>query len=82
MLTDSDIDGDASFSMTLTELSTAAQFNIGVKILILNNEEQGDTIYSVIIVYLKAPQLTDIRRHGHAMAIAFLRGQICAHSPK
>ena len=27
--------------MTLTELSTAAQFNIGVKILILNNEEQG-----------------------------------------
>ena len=36
-----DIDGDASFSMTLTELSTAAQFNIGVKIIILNNEEQG-----------------------------------------
>jgi acetolactate synthase-1/2/3 large subunit len=36
-----DIDGDASFSMTLTELSTCAQFNIGVKILILNNEEQG-----------------------------------------
>ncbi|KAA8566890.1 hypothetical protein EYC84_009987 [Monilinia fructicola] len=26
-----DIDGDASFNMTLTELSTAAQFNIGVK---------------------------------------------------
>lgn len=36
-----DIDGDASFGMTLTELSTAAQFNIGVKIIILNNEEQG-----------------------------------------
>ncbi|KAG7005832.1 acetolactate synthase catalytic subunit [Physcia stellaris] len=36
-----DIDGDASFSMTLTELSTAAQFNIGVKIIVLNNEEQG-----------------------------------------
>ena len=36
-----DIDGDASFSMTLTELSTAAEFNIGVKVLILNNEEQG-----------------------------------------
>lgn len=36
-----DIDGDASFSMTLTELSTAAEFNIGVKIVILNNEEQG-----------------------------------------
>lgn len=36
-----DIDGDASFSMTLTELATAAEFNIGVKIIILNNEEQG-----------------------------------------
>ncbi|KAK9340200.1 hypothetical protein LIPSTDRAFT_115 [Lipomyces starkeyi NRRL Y-11557] len=36
-----DIDGDASFNMTLTELSTAAQFNIGVKAVVLNNEEQG-----------------------------------------
>jgi acetolactate synthase-1/2/3 large subunit len=36
-----DIDGDASFAMSLNELSTAAQFNIGVKIIILNNEEQG-----------------------------------------
>ena len=36
-----DIDGDASFNMTLTELSTANQFNIGVKVIILNNEEQG-----------------------------------------
>jgi acetolactate synthase-1/2/3 large subunit len=36
-----DIDGDASFNMTLTELSTAGQFDIGVKIIVLNNEEQG-----------------------------------------
>jgi len=36
-----DIDGDSSFSMTLTELSTAAEFNIGVKVIVLNNEEQG-----------------------------------------
>ncbi|KAK9461151.1 thiamine diphosphate-binding protein [Lipomyces oligophaga] len=36
-----DIDGDASFNMTLTELSTAAQFNVGVKVIVLNNEEQG-----------------------------------------
>ncbi|OJJ80793.1 uncharacterized protein ASPGLDRAFT_69236 [Aspergillus glaucus CBS 516.65] len=36
-----DIDGYASFAMTLTEMSTAAQFNIGVKVIILNNEEQG-----------------------------------------
>jgi len=36
-----DIDGDASFGMTLTELSTAVQFNIDVKVIVLNNEEQG-----------------------------------------
>jgi acetolactate synthase-1/2/3 large subunit len=36
-----DIDGDASFSMTAMELSTAAQFGIGVKVLVLNNEFQG-----------------------------------------
>ncbi|KAK3668474.1 Acetolactate synthase, mitochondrial [Elasticomyces elasticus] len=36
-----DIDGDASFLMTQTELSTAAEFNIGVKVIVLNNEEQG-----------------------------------------
>lgn len=36
-----DIDGDASFSMTAMEMATAAQYNIGVKILLLNNEFQG-----------------------------------------
>ncbi|PLB49736.1 acetolactate synthase [Aspergillus steynii IBT 23096] len=36
-----DIDGDASFSMTLSELLTARQSNIDVKAIILNNEEQG-----------------------------------------
>jgi thiamine pyrophosphate-dependent acetolactate synthase large subunit-like protein len=36
-----DIDGDASFSMTAMELATAKQFNIGVKVLVLNNEFQG-----------------------------------------
>lgn len=36
-----DIDGDASFSMTLMELSSAVQANAPVKICILNNEEQG-----------------------------------------
>jgi acetolactate synthase-1/2/3 large subunit len=36
-----DIDGDASFNMTMTEMSTAVQFDIGVKIIVLNNEEQG-----------------------------------------
>jgi acetolactate synthase-1/2/3 large subunit len=36
-----DIDGDASFSMTAMELATAVQYDIGVKVLILNNEFQG-----------------------------------------
>lgn len=36
-----DIDGDASFNMTLMELSSAVQAGAPVKILVLNNEEQG-----------------------------------------
>jgi len=36
-----DIDGDGSFAMTGMELGTAAQFNIPVKVLVLNNEFQG-----------------------------------------
>ncbi|CCK68286.1 uncharacterized protein KNAG_0A06250 [Huiozyma naganishii CBS 8797] len=36
-----DIDGDASFNMSLTELSSAVQAGTPVKILLLNNEEQG-----------------------------------------
>lgn len=36
-----DIDGDASFNMTLTELSSAVQAGVPIKILLLNNEEQG-----------------------------------------
>lgn len=36
-----DVDGDASAQMTFMEMATAAEFNIGVKILILNNNGQG-----------------------------------------
>ena len=36
-----DIDGDASFNMTLMEMSSAIQANAPVKICVLNNEEQG-----------------------------------------
>jgi acetolactate synthase-1/2/3 large subunit len=35
------IDGDASFCMSLNELGTAAEEGIAVKTLLLNNEEQG-----------------------------------------
>jgi acetolactate synthase-1/2/3 large subunit len=40
-----DIDGDASFSMTGMELMTARQHNLGVKVLILNNDFQGMVIH-------------------------------------
>ena len=36
-----DIDGDASFCMTLTEMATAAEFNLNVKVVLLNNNFQG-----------------------------------------
>jgi acetolactate synthase-1/2/3 large subunit len=36
-----DIDGDASFLMTLYELATLAEYNIPVKVAILNNDFQG-----------------------------------------
>ncbi|KAL6401012.1 putative acetolactate synthase, large subunit, biosynthetic (Eurofung) [Ilyonectria robusta] len=36
-----DIDGDASLSMSLAELATAARYNIAVKVLLLNNEGMG-----------------------------------------
>ncbi len=36
-----DIDGDSSFNMTLTELSTAVMYNLPVKIAILNNGYMG-----------------------------------------
>lgn len=36
-----DIDGDASLTMTAVELITAVQYNIGVKVLLLNNNFLG-----------------------------------------
>lgn len=36
-----DVDGDSSFSMTAMELQTASQFNVGVKVLIMNNGRQA-----------------------------------------
>jgi acetolactate synthase I/II/III large subunit len=36
-----DIDGDGSFLMTMSELATAAEYNIPVKVAILNNDFQG-----------------------------------------
>jgi acetolactate synthase-1/2/3 large subunit len=36
-----DIDGDASFCMTMEELLTASQHNIPIKVIVLNNDTQG-----------------------------------------
>ncbi|KAL4267371.1 Acetolactate synthase [Pleurotus pulmonarius] len=36
-----DVDGDASFLMSGLELASAVEYNIGVKVLILNNNTQG-----------------------------------------
>jgi len=36
-----DIDGDGSFSMTAMEMATAAEYGVGCKWLLLNNEYQG-----------------------------------------
>ena len=36
-----DIDGDSSFNMTLTELSTAVQYNLPIKVCIINNGVMG-----------------------------------------
>ena len=36
-----DIDGDSSFNMTLTELSTAVQYELPIKVCILNNGYMG-----------------------------------------
>ncbi|BCS23675.1 acetolactate synthase, mitochondrial [Aspergillus puulaauensis] len=54
-----DIDGDASFNMTLNELLTASQFNIDVKVLVLNNEEQG------MVTHLQSVYYQDRFCHSH-----------------
>lgn len=36
-----DIDGDGSFSMTAMELTTAAHYNLGIKVIIMNDASQG-----------------------------------------
>lgn len=48
-----DIDGDASFNMTLSELLTASHFGIDVKVIVLNNEEQGMVTHLQTIYYNK-----------------------------
>ncbi|KAJ1026084.1 hypothetical protein NDA18_003744 [Ustilago nuda] len=55
-----DIDGDASFSMTAMELATAAQYSIGVKVLVLNNEFQGMVVQWQDLFYEKRYSHTEM----------------------
>ena len=46
-----DIDGDASFNMTMNELLTASQYGVDVKAIVLNNEEQGMVTHLQAVYY-------------------------------
>jgi acetolactate synthase I/II/III large subunit len=56
-----DVDGDASFSMTAMELATASQYDIGVKVLVLNNEFQGMVLQWQGLRGILIPYLTCIQ---------------------
>ncbi|KAK6838046.1 acetolactate synthase [Apiospora arundinis] len=62
-----DIDGDASFNMTMSELSTAVHFNIGVKVIVLNNEEHGMVTQWQNVFY------EDRYAHAHQQNADFLK---------
>jgi hypothetical protein len=71
-----DIDGDASFSMTAMELATASQFDIGVKVLVLNNEFQGMVLQWQGLYYVFALQ---IEPHSCPIIRPVLRRTLFAH---
>jgi acetolactate synthase-1/2/3 large subunit len=76
-----DIDGDASFLMTMSELATAAEYNIPVKIAILNNDFQGMVKQWQDLFYEKRYSQTKMMNPNFAkMAEAFgIRGIRCDH---
>jgi acetolactate synthase-1/2/3 large subunit len=65
-----DIDGDHSFNMTMTELATAAQYELPIKVCILNNGFMGmvrqwqELFYGkrYACSYLKNPNYADVAR--------------------
>ncbi|KAJ7686507.1 acetolactate synthase [Mycena rosella] len=81
-----DIDGDASFSMTAMELATAAQYGIGVKVLILNNEFQGMVLQWQDLFYSARSSHTKMRNPdfvalARAMNVHALRCETAADLP-
>lgn len=70
-----DVDGDASFCMTQTELATAAQFAIAVKVIVLSNEEQGMVTQWQNLFY------EDRYAHTHQVNPDFVRLAEAMHIP-
>ncbi|EJD53189.1 acetolactate synthase [Auricularia subglabra TFB-10046 SS5] len=81
-----DIDGDASFSMTAMELATASQYNIGVKVLVLNNEFQGMVLQWQDLFYDKRYSHTAMRNPdfvmlARAMGVHAIRAETAEELP-
>jgi acetolactate synthase-1/2/3 large subunit len=76
-----DIDGDASYLMTCYELATCAEYNIPVKVAILNNDFQGMIKQWQDLFYEKRYSQSTMRNPDFAkMAEAFgVRGIRCEH---
>jgi acetolactate synthase-1/2/3 large subunit len=76
-----DIDGDASYLMTCYELATIAEYNIPVKVCILNNDFQGMVKQWQDLFYEKRYSNTVMKNPNFAkMAEAFgVRGIRCEH---
>lgn len=68
-----DIDGDASFNMTFNELSTASQYNIDIKVIVLNNEEQG-MVKQLQHVYYDQRYTQCYHRNANYMGVAEAMG--------
>src|SRR3954467_14629333 len=76
-----DIDGDASYLMTCYELATCAEYNIPVKVAILNNDFQGMIKQWQDLFYEKRYSQSPMKNPNFAaMAEAFgVRGIRCEH---
>ncbi len=76
-----DIDGDASYLMTCSELATIAEYNIPVKVCILNNDFQGMVKQWQDLFFGKRYSQTVMKNPNFAMmAEAYgIRGIRCEH---
>ena len=72
-----DIDGDASFSMTAMELATASQFDIGVKVLVMNNEFQGMVLQWQGSYFLPS---SNLHMHAYRMLVDLFYDQRYSHT--